>query len=264
MIGGLANGVSSGFKAGLGGVAAAGVAAGGLAYAAGKGIGKLKSKIMGGRSDGAGDSGSGSGSASGGLGADTRGEENLGNNGRPEPRPVKKSKDATKGDKVATDFDKNGKRPENPYDAQIHNRYDKKALMRQTKANDLHSSAQTTKRKAEACRQYQSDLANGNVFERGKSKIMGKKAAMLDWSAKRQEKKSGKYAGDAIGYTALSDEKMFGPKAKKKQAERKLRSGINLRFLVQMLIEVQIRYIQRQHRNKFVRLVKSLEEHLSS
>lgn len=231
MIGGLANGVSSGFKAGLGGVAAAGVAAGGLAYAAGKGIGKLKSKIMGGRSDGAGDSGSGSGSASGGLGADTRGEENLGNNGRPEPRPVKKGKDATKGDKVATDFDKNGKRPENPYDAQIHNRYDKKALMKQTKANDLHSSAQTTKRKAEACRQYQSDLANGNVFERGKSKIMGKKAAMLDWSAKRQEKKSGKYTGDAIGYTALSDEKMFGPKAKKKasraEAKERYKSSIS-------------------------------------
>lgn len=229
MIGGLANGVSGGFKAGLGGVAAAGVATGGLAYAAGKGIGKLKSKIMGGRSDGAGDSGSGS--VSGGLGADTRGEENLGNNGRPEPRPVKKGKDATKGDKVATDFDKNGKRPENPYDAQIHNRYDKKVLMKQTKANDLHSSAQTTKRKAEACRQYQSDLANGNVFERGKSKIMGKKAAMLDWSAKRQEKKSGKYTGDAIGYTALSDEKMFGPKSKKKasraEAKERYKSSIS-------------------------------------
>lgn len=212
MIGGLANGVSSGFKAGLGGAAAAGVATGGLAYAAGKGIGKIKSKIMGGKSDGAG----GSGSASGGLGADTRGGENLGNDGRPEPRPVKKGKDATNGDKVATDFDKNGKRPENPYDAQIHSRYDKKALMKTEKANERYKAAQTTKRKADACRQYQEDLANGNVFERGKSKVMGKKAAVLDWSAKRQMNKSDKYADSAKNYASRSEDKMTSPKAKRK------------------------------------------------
>lgn len=223
MIGGLANGVSSGFKAGLGGAAAAGLATGGLAYAAGKGIGKLKNKIMGGKSDGAG----GSGSASGGLGADTRGGENLGNDGRPEPRPVKNGKDATNGDKVATDFDKNGKRPENPYDAKIHNRYDKKALMKQEKAAERYETAQTTKRKADACRQYQEDLANGNVFERGKSKVMGKKAAVLDWSAKRQLKQGGKYAGSALDNAYRSEEKMTSPKAKKRASRAAAKERYN-------------------------------------